>query len=122
MTVRTARASTGSAPTRPLRGGSAGLTGDGAQSFHQGTSGVPGANESSDMFGDAIHLADHDKDGRADLSVGAGGENSDDGAVWVLRGSTAGLTATGAVSFGISSVGIGKTGQDPMFGDAMSGA
>ncbi|MEU5367013.1 FG-GAP-like repeat-containing protein [Streptomyces sp. NPDC005925] len=105
-----------------LSGGPDGLTGTGAQSFHQGTSGVPGANESSDMFGDAVHLADHNKDGRADLSVGAGGENSDDGAVWVLRGSTAGTTATGAVSFGISSVGIGTSGQDPMFGDVMAGA
>ncbi|MGW1022887.1 FG-GAP-like repeat-containing protein [Streptomyces sp. NPDC002577] len=105
-----------------LRGGASGLTGTGAQSFNQGTSGVPGANESSDMFGDAIHLADHNKDGRADLSVGAGGENSDDGAVWVLRGSTGGVTATGAVSFGASSVGIAKSGDDPMFGDAMSGS
>lgn len=105
-----------------LRGGASGLTGTGAQSFSQGTPGVPGANESSDMFGDAIHLADHNKDGRADLSVAAGGENSDDGAVWVLRGSTKGITTTGVVSFGASSVGIGKSGDDPMFGDSMSGS
>ncbi|CAL9521269.1 FG-GAP-like repeat-containing protein [Streptomyces sp. Tu 3180] len=105
-----------------LRGGASGLTGTGAQSFDQGTSGVPGANEPSDVFGGAVHLADHDKDGRADLSVGAAGENSDDGAVWVLRGSTGGVTATGSVSFGASSVGIGKSGQDPMFGDVLSGS
>ncbi|MCT9008179.1 FG-GAP-like repeat-containing protein [Streptomyces rhizosphaerihabitans] len=105
-----------------LRGGPSGLTGTGAQSFNQDTSGVPGGNESADMFGGAVHLADHNKDGRADLSVGAGGENSDDGAVWVLRGSTGGVTATGAVSFGASSVGIGNSGNDPMFGDAMSGS
>ncbi|MGQ4387159.1 FG-GAP-like repeat-containing protein [Streptomyces sp. SAS_270] len=105
-----------------LRGGSSGLTGTGAQSFNQGTSGVPGSNEPSDMFGDAVHLADHNKDGRADLSVGAGGENSDDGAVWVLRGATGGVTTTGAVSFGVSSVGIGNSGDDPMFGHNMSGS
>ncbi len=105
-----------------LRGGASGLTGTGAQSFHQGTEGVPGANEQSDMFGTAVHLTDHDKDGRADLSVGAGGENSDDGAAWVLRGSTKGVTTTGAVSFGASAVGIGKSGDDPMFGDVMSGS
>ncbi|WP_037640044.1 FG-GAP-like repeat-containing protein [Streptomyces bicolor] len=105
-----------------VRGGASGLTATGAQSFNQGTSGIPGANESSDMFGDAIHLADHNKDGRADLSVGAGGENSDDGAVWVLRGSTRGITTTGAVSFGAASVGIGKSGDDPMFGDVLSGS
>ncbi|MFD7793976.1 FG-GAP-like repeat-containing protein [Streptomyces sp. NPDC059759] len=105
-----------------LRGGPSGLTGTGAQSFNQGSAGVPGANEQSDMFGDAVHLADHNKDGRADLAVGAAGENSDDGAVWALRGSTGGITATGSVSFGASSVGIGKSGDDPMFGDVMSGS
>ncbi|WP_371667185.1 FG-GAP-like repeat-containing protein [Streptomyces sp. NBC_00289] len=105
-----------------LRGGASGLTGTGAQSFNQGTSGVPGANESSDMFGHAIHLADHNKDGRADLSVGAGGENSDDGTVSVLRGSTGGVTTTGAVSFGAASVGIGNSGDDPVFGNVMSGS
>ncbi|MGW4391704.1 hypothetical protein [Streptomyces sp. NPDC004685] len=105
-----------------LRGGASGLTGTSAESFNQGTAGVPGAHESSDLFGDAVHLADHNKDGRADLSVCAGGENSDDGAVWVLRGSTGGVTATGAVSFGASSVGIGKSGDAPMLGDAMSGS
>ncbi|MFE9868349.1 hypothetical protein ACFYPZ_37675 [Streptomyces sp. NPDC005506] len=105
-----------------LCGDASGLTGTGARSFNQGTSGVPGADESPDMFGDAIHLADHNKDGRSDLSVGAGGENSDDGAVWVLRCSTGGITATGAVSFGASSVGIGNSGDDPMFGDAMPGS
>ncbi|MEU6535305.1 FG-GAP and VCBS repeat-containing protein [Streptomyces sp. NPDC047000] len=105
-----------------LRGSSAGLTGTGAQSFSQGTPGVPGTNESDDLFGDALHIADHNKDDRADLSVAAGGENSDDGAVWVLRGSTKGVTTTGAVSFGASSVGIGKSGDDPMFGDSMSGS
>ncbi|MFF5440035.1 FG-GAP-like repeat-containing protein [Streptomyces achromogenes] len=105
-----------------LRGGASGLTGTGAQSFNQDSSGVPDANESSDLFGDAVHLADHNKDGRADLSVGAAGENSDDGAVWILRGSTKGITTTGAVSFGASSVGIGKPGNDPTFGDTMSGS
>ncbi|MFE2535702.1 FG-GAP-like repeat-containing protein [Streptomyces sp. NPDC059371] len=105
-----------------LRGGASGLKGTGAQSFNQGTAGVPGANEPSDVFGGAVHLADHNKDGRADLSVGAGGENSDDGAVWVLRGSTGGITTTGAVSFGAASVGIGRSGDDPMFGDIMSGS
>ncbi|MGW1539210.1 FG-GAP repeat protein [Streptomyces sp. NPDC002309] len=105
-----------------LRGGASGLTGTGAQSFHQNTAGVPGTGESSDMFGGAVHLADHNKDGRADLSVGAAGENSDDGAVWVLRGSTRGVTVTGVVSFGATTVGIGKSGNDPVFGKAMPGS
>lgn len=105
-----------------LRGGPSGVTATGAASFNQGTAGVPGANEPSDDFGDAVHLADHDNDDRADLSVGAGGENSDDGAVTVLRGAAGGITTTGAVSFTGPTVGIGASGQDPMFGDTMSGS
>ncbi|GAB2824353.1 VCBS repeat-containing protein [Streptomyces daliensis] len=45
-------ASTGSVVV--LRGSAAGLTGDGAQAVHQGTSGVPGANEAYDRFGAAV--------------------------------------------------------------------
>ncbi|MYZ18921.1 hypothetical protein [Streptomyces sp. SID337] len=50
------------------------------------------------------------------------------GAVWVLRGSADAVTGTGAgagagaVSLGASSVGISESGQDPVFGDAMSGS
>jgi hypothetical protein len=94
-----------------LRGSSAGLTASGAQSFSQDTAGVPGANESGDHFGAAVHLADLDGDGRADLSVGADGENGADGAVWHLRGTTAGLTAKNAITFGPSSVGVSTAGS-----------
>ncbi|MFI1964647.1 FG-GAP-like repeat-containing protein [Streptomyces pathocidini] len=102
-----------------LRGSSSGVTTSGAQSINQGTPGVPGSNESSDCFGGAVHLADHNNDERADLAVGAGGENTSDGAVWVLRGSAQGVTTTGAVSFGPASVGISRSGY-PMFGGIMS--
>lgn len=105
-----------------LRGGPSGLTATGAVSLNQGTPGVPGANESSDLFGDVVHLADHNNDDRADLSVGAAGENSDDGAIWSLPGSADGITATGSVSFSAPTVGIGESGADPMFGYTMSGA
>ncbi|MDI3417465.1 FG-GAP-like repeat-containing protein [Streptomyces luteolus] len=105
-----------------LSGSSSGLTATGAQSLNQGTSGVPGANESSDLFGGAVHLADHNKDDRADLSVGAAGENSDDGAVWFLRGSSSGTTTSGATSFTGPTVGIARSGDDPVFGRPMSGS
>ncbi|MEU8570729.1 FG-GAP-like repeat-containing protein [Streptomyces pathocidini] len=105
-----------------LHGSSSGLTATGSQSFNQGTSGVPGANESSDLFGKSVHLADHNRDGRADLAVGASGENSDDGAVWVLRGASSGVTTSGAVSFSGPTVGIGRSGDDPVFGRPMSGS
>ncbi|MFJ4711410.1 FG-GAP repeat protein [Streptomyces sp. NPDC088785] len=105
-----------------LRGGSGGLTGAGAQSVNQGSAGVPGANEASDLFGAAVRLADVNRDGRADLVVGAGGENSDDGAVTVLRGSAAGVASTNGVGFSGPTVGIAASGQDPMFGDTFSGS
>lgn len=90
-----------------LRGGPAGLTGAGAQVFHQDTEGVPGGAEAKDQFGRTVHLYDATHEGDADLAVSAPYENSDDGGVWVLLGSDAGLTATGstwhdAADFGVS--------------------
>ncbi|MFE4717040.1 FG-GAP and VCBS repeat-containing protein [Streptomyces sp. NPDC056728] len=102
-----------------FRGSSPGLSTDGVKVFHQGTTGIPGANEDNDHFGSAVRLADLNADGRADLSIGAQDENSGDGALWSLRGSSTGPTATGAVSFGASSVGISMTGS-PAFGAVMA--
>ncbi|MFD7199139.1 hypothetical protein [Streptomyces sp. NPDC059893] len=74
------------------------------------------------MFGDAIHLADHNKDGRADLSVGAGGENS-------RRRRRVGPARLHGRPHGhrrgeLRRVvrGHREVGDDPMFGDAMSGS
>ncbi|MFF4627043.1 FG-GAP-like repeat-containing protein [Streptomyces griseorubiginosus] len=98
-----------------LRGSPSGLTTADAQSFSQDTAGVPGANETNDHFGAAVHLADLDGDGHADLSVGAdgenGGENGGDGALWHLRGAAAGLTTSRAVTFGPSSLGVSTSGS-----------
>ncbi|WP_353944034.1 FG-GAP-like repeat-containing protein [Streptomyces sp. HUAS MG91] len=105
-----------------LRGGASGLTGTGAQSFNQGTPGVPDSNEFFDLFGEALHFADHNKDGRADLSVGNGGENSDDGSVTVLRGASGGVSLTGVTTFTGPATGITRSGYDPMFGDTFSGS
>ncbi|WP_448320760.1 FG-GAP repeat protein [Streptomyces sp. CO7] len=87
-----------------LKGGRSGLTTSGAQSFHQATSGVPGAAEAGDHFGSSVRLRDINGNGRADLAVGAYGEDVvsggyDDGAAWVLRGTAEGLTASYATSF-----------------------
>ncbi|WP_067283338.1 FG-GAP-like repeat-containing protein [Streptomyces jeddahensis] len=87
-----------------LKGGSGGLTTSGAQSFHQATSGVPGAAEAGDHFGSSLGLRDINGNGRADLAIGAFGEDVvsggyDDGAAWVLRGTTSGLTTTYATAF-----------------------
>ncbi|RPE42247.1 FG-GAP repeat protein [Streptomyces sp. Ag109_O5-1] len=93
-----------------LRGSAAGLTGVGATRYTQNTPGVPDSDENTDLFGSAVRLADLNGDHRADLAVGAQHENGGRGAVWSLRGSSSGLTTTGVVSFGATSVGVSGTG------------
>ncbi|MFJ4499819.1 FG-GAP and VCBS repeat-containing protein [Streptomyces sp. NPDC088864] len=92
-----------------LKGGSGGLTGTGAKSFHQDTTGMPGVAESGDHFGGSVRLLDIDGDGKADLTAGAPDENleaiADGGAVWSLRGGSAGLTTAGASAFNPLDVG-----------------
>ncbi|GGX40294.1 FG-GAP-like repeat-containing protein [Streptomyces chryseus] len=93
-----------------LKGSAAGLTTSGARSVHQATSGVPGAAEAGDHFGSSLRLRDIDGNGRADLAVGAFGEDVvpngyDDGAAWVLRGAATGLTTTDATAFNATDFG-----------------
>ncbi|MDX2567234.1 FG-GAP and VCBS repeat-containing protein [Streptomyces scabiei] len=93
-----------------LKGGPNGLTTTGAQSFHQATARVPGAAEAGDHFGSSLRLRDINGNGKADLAIGADGEDIlpngyDDGAAWVLRGSASGLTTTSATSFNATDFG-----------------
>ncbi|MCX5134449.1 FG-GAP-like repeat-containing protein [Streptomyces sp. NBC_00340] len=93
-----------------LKGSWNGLSTSGAQSFHQATPGVPGAAEAGDHFGSSVRLRDINHNGKADLAVGAYGEDVlpggyDDGAAWVLRGSTTGLTSTSATAFNATDFG-----------------
>ncbi|MEU6544675.1 FG-GAP-like repeat-containing protein [Streptomyces sp. NPDC046859] len=78
-----------------LFGSASGLKTSGAKSYTQNTAGVPGSAETGDRFGAAVDLTDVTKDGRADLTIGVGGENGT-GGVWTLRGSATGLTTSGA--------------------------
>ncbi|WP_369171029.1 FG-GAP-like repeat-containing protein [Streptomyces sp. R28] len=78
-----------------LFGSASGLKTSGAQSYTQNTAGVPGTAESWDRFGSAVDLTDLTKDGKAELVIGVDGENSA-GGVWTLRGTSTGLTTTGA--------------------------
>jgi hypothetical protein len=88
-----------------IPGGSSGPTGAGTKVFSQNTAGVPGTAERADRFGEAVTLLDGDKDGRADLVVGAPGENAEAGSVWGFRSDASGVTTTGAVSFGAKALG-----------------
>ncbi|MET8689213.1 FG-GAP and VCBS repeat-containing protein [Streptomyces sp. NPDC004732] len=106
-----------------LKGGRGGLTGQGAQAFHQDTAGVPGVAESGDVFGGSVRLLDVTGDGKADLVAGAPGENLgavvNGGAVWLLRGATAGLTASNSVAENPTD--IGAPAAKALFGENLSG-
>ncbi|MGE7167298.1 FG-GAP repeat protein [Staphylococcus hominis] len=88
-----------------LRGGASGLTGTGAQAFSQDTDGVPGTAENNDLFGWSTRLLDANHDGRAELAVGATGENANAGSVWVFRSTASGITATNSFTFGAGTLG-----------------
>lgn len=88
-----------------LRGGASGLTGTGAVSFNQDTANVPGTAERNDFFGSSTALVDTNHDGRAELYVGASGENTFDGAVWTFRNPGTGPVASGSTSFGAGTLG-----------------
>ena len=78
--------------------------------WHQGKTGVPGRNELGDQFGFGLLSGDFDGDGFADLAIGIPDEDAgtvpDAGTVVVLRGSTSGLTAAGAVKLRQGSNGL----------------
>ncbi|GAA4614836.1 FG-GAP-like repeat-containing protein [Actinoallomurus liliacearum] len=71
--------------------------------FTQDTAGVPGVSEPRDGWGTVLAVGDVDGDRRADVAVGAPGEDvgrvADAGAVTILRGAAGGLTAKGAQIF-----------------------
>ncbi|WP_104783052.1 MULTISPECIES: FG-GAP-like repeat-containing protein [Streptomyces] len=102
-----------------LYGSASGLTTKGATSYTQNTAGVPGTSENGDRFGERVTLTDHTGDRRADLSVSAPGENAGDGAVWSLRSTTTGPTASGSTSFGPGTTGISTSGT-PGYGTALN--
>ncbi|MDH6225885.1 MULTISPECIES: FG-GAP and VCBS repeat-containing protein [Streptomyces] len=96
-----------------LYGTATGITGTGAQSFHQGSAGVPGDNEAGDWLGVDVKLDDVTGDGKADLV--AGSDENGNGAVLYMPASGGKITATGSRSISPSSVGVSTTGY-PSFG------
>jgi hypothetical protein len=107
-----------------LAGSPTGLSGAGSQQFVQGSGGVPDAAEPFDQFGSALAAGDFNNDGFIDLAIGVPGEDvgavADAGAVNVLYGSAAGLSASGAQFFSQNSAGVlGLAETEDGFGSAL---
>jgi hypothetical protein len=84
-----------------LYGSAAGLAPARSQVWSQDSAGIPGIAEAGDLFGWSVASGDFNHDGFADLAVGAPLEDLrngyDQGAVDVIYGSPAGLSAAGSV-------------------------
>ena len=82
-----------------LYGTASGLTATGDQLWRQDVTDIQGGEEADDRFGYAVAAGDFDGDGYVDLAVGVPyesvGTEDQAGAVHVIYGSMAGLTATG---------------------------
>ncbi|MEU7721657.1 hypothetical protein [Streptomyces tibetensis] len=118
LAIGTAGENSSAGAVTVMFGSASGLTTKGAASYSQNTAGVPGASEKGDRFGERVTLTDHTGDRRADLSVSAPGENAGDGAVWSLRSTANGPTASGSTSFGPGTTGISTAGT-PGYGTAL---
>jgi hypothetical protein len=88
-----------------VRGGAAGLATSGNTAYDQDTAGVPGGSEQGDAFGSSVSLVDRNADGKADLTVGAAGEDDDQGRVTTLLGTGSTITTVGADAFGLNALG-----------------
>lgn len=98
-----------------------GLTATGSQLWSQNSPGIAGSAEPGDGFGAALAAGDFNGDTRADLAIGAPGENGFAGLVHVLYGSAAGLTASGSQVWSQNSPGIADVAEpSDFFGDALT--
>jgi hypothetical protein len=66
----------------------------------QASAGIPGRSAPGDGFGRAVAVADVDRDGYADIVVGAPGEDRAAGAVTFIRGAPSGYATRGNAVYG----------------------
>jgi hypothetical protein len=105
-----------------------GLTSTGAKTVSQSTSGVPGAAESGDAMGWSVAVGDYNLDGYADVLTGAPNEDitrtsnrSNAGTSLLLKGTSTGLTGTGAIAISQDTAGIpGSTETNDNLGTAVA--
>ena len=108
-----------------IYGSADGLTDTGNQNWHQARPGIEGAVENFDNFGLTLGVGDLNGDGAADLAAGVPTENIGNmygaGAVNVIYGSAAGLTATGDQIWWQNAPDVeGKSQTGDSFGRALS--
>lgn len=89
-----------------FKGRASGITGADTKVIGQSTVNVPGADENGDAFGGEVHVVAPAKGVPATLAVAAPGENTNQGGVWLFKGSRTGPVTKGSVSFGESSLGV----------------
>ncbi len=88
-----------------LKGSSSGLTGTGALGYSQDTAGISGSTETNDRFGSSVVLQDLSGWGRADLAIGAEGEDAYNGTVFQMDSGSSGVSTEGGVYYGRSLLG-----------------
>ncbi|WGP10225.1 FG-GAP and VCBS repeat-containing protein [Streptomyces sp. SH5] len=89
-----------------FKGRATGITGADTKVIGQSTANVPGVDEQGDAFGGEVHVVAGAKGVPATLAVAAPGENTDQGGVWLFKGSGTGPVTQGSVSFGEASLGV----------------
>jgi hypothetical protein len=84
---------------RLWRGGPGGPPATTPLRIRQSTAGVPGDDQDGDRFGASVVVARVDSDRRADIVVGAPGEDEGRGRVTLIRGARSGLATRGNRAF-----------------------
>jgi disulfide bond formation protein DsbB len=117
----------GAGAVHVLYGTATGISANGSQLWHQNTAGIMDAAEFSDAFGEALAAANLGKSAHADLAVGISFENVgavvNAGAVSVIYGTAAGLSAAGNQFWHQNSPGIASVIKEgDQFGEALAAA